>query len=195
MAHTREQRDRFALCGAKKKNGDICRAWAGMGTNHPGIGRCRYHLGNTASHQQNAVKVEAQRELAKVGFGVGIEMDPAAALLSMVHLSAGHLRWVKDQVEANGDKTGFDAQVLMRMYDEERERLARFSKAALDAGVAERTVRLAETYGAQLADYTRGILDDLWPFLSAAGQAEAESIVRRRILALGTGEVAGTVAA
>ena len=195
MAHTPEQRDKFALCGAKKKNGDICRAWAGMGTTHPGIGRCRYHLGNTATHQQHAVKVEAKKELADVGFGVAIELNPAEALVGMVHLSAGHLGWLRNQLAEQEDKTDFEAQVFMRLYDAERDRLARFSKAALDAGVQERQIQLAERYGEALATYTRGILDDLWPFLSAAGRDEAEAIVRRRILALGTAEDAGLDAA
>jgi hypothetical protein len=37
-----------------------------------------------------------------------------------------------------------DAQVLLRMWSEERDRLARVGKACLDAGVQERRIELAE---------------------------------------------------
>ena len=36
-------------CGAKKKNGETCRAAAGQGTRHIGTGRCKFHGGNAAS--------------------------------------------------------------------------------------------------------------------------------------------------
>lgn len=50
---------------------------------------------------------------------------------------------------------------LVRLEAEERDRLARFCKLALDAGIAERQVRIAETQGALLAGAVRAILGDL----------------------------------
>jgi len=46
------------------------------------------------------------------------------------------------------------------LYAEERDRGARVAKAALDSGVAERQVKLAETYGAALANLLRAVLND-----------------------------------
>ena len=66
MAHTSEQRDRHALCGARKKNGDLCRKFAGEGTDHFGAGRCKYHLGNSKNHRVNAVKQEAVKRSVDV---------------------------------------------------------------------------------------------------------------------------------
>ena len=36
----------FLSCGAKSRNGDPCRSTAGMGTEHKGYGRCKWHGGN-----------------------------------------------------------------------------------------------------------------------------------------------------
>jgi hypothetical protein len=50
MAHTKEQRDLHDLCGAKRKNGELCRKFAGEGTDHFGVGHCKYHFGNARNH-------------------------------------------------------------------------------------------------------------------------------------------------
>ena len=36
-----QQRERHAFCGAKKKNGELCRNYAGLGTDHVGVGQCK----------------------------------------------------------------------------------------------------------------------------------------------------------
>src|SRR6266545_6553438 len=125
MPHTSEQRDRHALCAARKKNGEKCRKFAGEGTNHRGIGACKYHLGATKAHETHAVKVEAQRRL--VEFGQPLEIEPTEALLGVLHLSAGHLSWIRSELGATEDKTTFDAQVLLRVWDDERDRVARIA--------------------------------------------------------------------
>ena len=47
MGYTSEQRDSLStpLCLAKKKNGTLAAPSAGQGTDHLGIGRCKYHGG------------------------------------------------------------------------------------------------------------------------------------------------------
>src|SRR4051812_35411181 len=126
MAHTAEQRDKHALCGAKKKNGEKCRKFAGEGTNHPGVGRCKYHLGNSKTHRTNAVTQEARK--AMVEFGQPLPIAPGEALLGVLHLSAGHLNWLRAELAAMEDKKTFEAQVLLRAWDNERDRIARISK-------------------------------------------------------------------
>src|SRR4051794_28161528 len=122
MAHTPRQRDRMALCGAKKKNGETCRAFAGQGTDHPGIGRCKFHLGNAAAHRKHAAKVEAQRRVVK--FGQPLPVEPTEALLGVLHLSAGHLTWIRSELDDEMlDTSSFERDVLMRMWDEERDRI------------------------------------------------------------------------
>src|SRR5215210_1954068 len=136
MGMSSEKRSTYPLCGARKRNGAACRAFAGQGTDHLGTGRCKNHGGSTPSHRVNAVKVEAQRRSA--AFGERIEVEPTEALLGVLHLSAGHLAWVREELATLAEKTSFEAQVLMRLWDDERDRVARIAKAALDAGVQER---------------------------------------------------------
>lgn len=51
----------FLACGAKSRNGDPCKSTAGMGTEHKGYGRCKYHGGNNTGPKTAAGK-EAQRK-------------------------------------------------------------------------------------------------------------------------------------
>jgi hypothetical protein len=176
MAHTPEQRETNALCGAKKKNGESCRAFAGQGTSHPGVGRCKFHLGNTKAHEKNAVTQEARRSM--VEFGQSLDVEPA--LLGVLHLSAGHLNWIREELAATEDKSTFDAQVLLRMWDDERDRIARISKAALDVGVAEKQIRLAERYGEQLAGLLRAVFYDDALGLTEAQRSRLPDVLRRR---------------
>ena len=182
MAHTSRQRDGMKLCGAKKKNGESCRAFAGQGTPHFGIGRCRWHLGNTKQHQLHAVKEEARARMVEFGqsaeFGQSIDVDPATALLGVLHLSAGHLNFIKAELSEIEEKTSMEGQILLRLFDEERDRIARISKAALDAGVAERQVRLAEMYGEALANLLRAVFFDKTLALSAAQRARLPDVLR-----------------
>jgi hypothetical protein len=72
--------------------------------------------------------------------------------------------------------------VWIEMYQEERRMLARVCKMALDAGVAERQVRVAEAQGELLAGVIKSMLGDLG--LNSKQQGEAPAIVRRHLLAL-----------
>jgi hypothetical protein len=49
--------------------------------------------------------------------------------------------------------------VIVAMYDDERDRLARFSKLALDAGLERRRVELAENQAGLVATVIMGLLD------------------------------------
>lgn len=179
MAHTREQRDKHVLCGAKRKNGEKCRKFAGEGTNHPGVGRCKYHLGNSKTHQTNAIAQEARK--AMVEFGQPLPIAPAEALLGVLHLSAGHLNWLRDELAAMEDKKSFEAHVLLRAWDDERDRVARISKAALDVGVAEKQIKLAEQYGEQLAALLRAVFYDSDLGLTARQRSRLPDVLRHHL--------------
>lgn len=182
--HTKEQRDSHALCGARKKNGEKCRKFAGEGTEHRGVGTCKYHLGRSKQHNLHAVKVEAQAQMNTLEFGQAIDVDPAEAILAVVHLSYGHLCWLRSEIAGYEDKSVFDAQVLLRMYDNERDRVARISKAALDAGIAERQIKLAEHWGGVLAELLQGIFADPELGMSARQNELLPAVLRRHLVAV-----------
>jgi hypothetical protein len=143
MGHTPAQRESHPLCGARKKNGSICRAFAGQGTEHFGIGKCRFHGGNTPNHKKHAVAVEAAR--AMIRFGAPIAgIQPHQALLSLLRATAGHVAWLHEQLANVEDVTAHDAQVLVRMYNDERDRLTRIGEACLRAGISAEEIRLRQ---------------------------------------------------
>ena len=185
MAMTSEKRSEYPLCGAKKKSGEQCRAFAGQGTDHLGIGKCKYHLGSTKSHRSNATVTEAQRRMVR--FGEPIHLHPNEALLSMLHLSSGHVAWLREEITAMDDVGSFENQVIVSLYAEERDRLTRVARHCLDAGIAERQVKLAESYGSQIAGVLRRIFEDEDLHLTVGQRERLPMLVRRHLAQLEQG--------
>ncbi len=143
---TPEQRDQQPLCGAKKKNGELCRAFAGQGTNHPGTGTCKFHGGSTPNHDKRAVTLDLKRRMVTLGEPIE-DVTAVSALLSELYASTGHVEWLRQEIavmppEALGTVEG---QAVVRLYDGERDRKARIAKLCTEAGVDEAAVRIAET--------------------------------------------------
>lgn len=130
------------------RKGEPCRQAKGKGTNHLGFGRCWLHGGTSKSGDQAAAKDRAIAELGKLG--VQVEIDPQQALLQMVWEAAGNVSYLRGRVQQLEEIFGADhlgdaePHVLVQLYAQERERLAKFSKIALDAGIAQRQLDLIE---------------------------------------------------
>ena len=202
MAMTKQQRDKHALCGAKTRSGKQCRKFAGEGTSHVGVGKCKYHGGSMPNHIKHAAKIEAQRRAHEffqehgIKFGQSIDIEPTEALLTVLQLSCGHLEFIRVEIaaveEARRSKEtqdftpAFERDVLMRMYDDERDRVARIAKMGLDAGVAERQIRMAEKYGTQLAQVIQDIFMDAELALTPAQRAALPALLRRHLVAAST---------
>lgn len=177
MAMSSKKRSTYPLCGAMTKRGVKCRAFAGQGTDHRGSGRCKYHGGSTPSHRQSAVVQEAQTRMVKLG--QPLDIAPGEALLMMLRLASGHVAWLRETIATTEDLGTHEGRVLTALYSEERDRVAKVARSCLDAGVAERQVRLAEQYGDVIAEYTRALLNDL--VLSEDQQKAAPEVVRRAL--------------
>lgn len=189
MPTTREQRERYAFCNAKKKNGERCRNYAGLGTDHVGTGACKFHGGSMRNHRKAAVKAAAKREQEylrqeALKFGQVLNVEPLDALLVALHLSASHVEYLRQEIAHEGDDAErmFRREVLLRQWNDERDRLARTAKMALDAGVDERQVRMLELYGTTIARLLQGVLGDLG--LNRRQQELVPAVVRRHLLAL-----------
>lgn len=179
-------------CGGRKKDGNTCTLVAGYGTNHVGYGKCKHHLGSTP-----AVRTAAAKEMATelmTFYGSPIDTNPIEALLDEVSRTAGHVDWLAKRIaqfnvpltleqidpetKASTVMTaGIPPEVegWLRIYLSERQQLVRTAKAALDAGVNERLVQIAEHQGAKLADAVETILLALK--LNAAQQALVPQVV------------------
>jgi len=150
MAHTPSQREEHPLCAARKNNGDLCRAFAGQGTNHRGVGRCKNHGGSTPSHKSNAVVVEAKQRMVKLGVPItGIQ--PHQALLAVLRATAGHVAWLHREVATLEDLGAHESRVVVTLYDNERDRLTRVAKACSEVGVSARELAIQQREAAMFA--------------------------------------------
>lgn len=114
---------------------------------------------------------DARERLRQDAFTYGQQLDvnPYTVLLREVQWRAGHVEWLRSQLQAlrgpsdlwidREDGTQVDT-ALVRRYDRERDRLDRIVKVAIDAGIAERYVRLAELHGQVMHEVLQAALSD-----------------------------------
>src|SRR5690348_8245831 len=97
MGHTPEQREGHPLCAAKKKDGTRCRAFAGQGTDHPGVGQCKFHGGATPNGRKHALALEAKQRMVAMSVPVD-DAQPHLILLKELTVSAGHVGWLREEI-------------------------------------------------------------------------------------------------
>lgn len=148
---------------------------------------CRTHGGSAPQVQAKAEQrlLERQALVAAEAFGLPREVDPHSALLEELHRCAGAVQWLgaivadlqRDEIgwgrvkethgtqlekgTDNGVTKAAQVNVFVRLWQEERDRLAKVAKTCVDVGIEERRVRLAESAGQQLAAVIRAVLDRL----------------------------------
>jgi hypothetical protein len=160
----------------------------------------------------------ARQEVDELGFAGQIEIEPHEALLTCVRISAAHVAYCIRKVEGlrseeemgrvvhSSEKTymtdggevtyheesdlGPALHAWIQVQHECLDRLARYSKMAIDAGVEERRVRLAERWSEEISAVLQGILSDLR--LTPGQKKEAPAIVRKHLVPLETGAKALT---
>ncbi|HEX7132935.1 MAG TPA: hypothetical protein VF228_10180, partial [Iamia sp.] len=126
----------------------------------------------------------AKAEAAAVTLGLPLEIDPHSALLGEVHRAAGVVAWLTLQVqelspadvvwgttketEGYGGPNGSEfsstekaaaVSLWVKLLGEWSDRLARVAKAAIDAGVSERLVKLEERKGEMIAQLLADVID------------------------------------
>lgn len=178
------------ICGAKKKSGDICVLAAGWGTPHPGMGKCKWHGGLNPAQIKNAMSKEMHQLL-----GFQMEIEPFEALLWCIKITAGEVHWLSLQLSTvkreewlEHGMQGTRLNIWARQRAEAIDRLAKFSKWAIDAGLQERRVQLAEMYGEALGRLLKGILDDL--HLDRQQREDSPAIVRKHLALLESRQLA-----
>jgi hypothetical protein len=195
-------------CNARRRDGSggLCRNVAGKGTDHLGYGPCVRHGGNTPSHVTAAQKAMAATAVAT--YGLPITIDPRDALLQEVYRTAGHVAFIADQIRAlktddliwgkteevdtrasefpgTNTKRAAVPNVWLQLYDRERKHLVAVAKAAIDAGIEERRVRVAEQMGGQLAAVIRA-------FIARLGLTAEQLALVPGALAAAVAEIGGT---
>ncbi len=159
-------------CGATARSGEPCQKPAGWGTDHVGVGCCRFHGGATPNHRKAAQLVIARRAVAL--YGLPREVDPTVALLEELHRTVGHVAWLGEVVgnldegrlteRVGGAGGGFpstEPTIWLKLYQAERKHLVDVAKTCVAVGIEERQVKLAEETGAIIAQTMRGTLEEL----------------------------------
>jgi hypothetical protein len=135
-------------CGGRTRAGGTCRRESGWGTDHVGFGRCKLHGGCTPNGKAQGARLMALAELGPMGGEV--DVNPLDALLYTVRRGSGLAALYRLQAEAIAADGG-DAAMYADLEAKALGDLARWAKMAIDAGVAERMVRIAENTGERLA--------------------------------------------
>lgn len=169
--------------------GQRCIKMRGFGTDHPGVGYCTGHGGNTQAGKKHAARLMGRRILAEMKFGGDrdlpeiMNITAEEALLEEVRRSSAMVRFLEEKIGAwqndeadqapglglprlveetsKGAPGATDAQVWLLLYREERKHLAQVSKMCIDAKISHRLVNLAEAQGAIIKTIIKNVLEQL----------------------------------
>lgn len=148
-----------------------------------GLDKCAAHCGlSKAERDEIAARFLAEQKARKavITFGLPRDISPTDALMEEVRYTAGHVAWLREQVQAlesgdliwgvreqvekeatefPGTDTTRSATVNMwlELYYRERKHLLDVTKAAIAAGIEERRVRLEESKGQLVAEIIKRI--------------------------------------
>src|SRR3954451_10234720 len=187
-------------CNARARSGGRCQKPAGWGTDHVGWGVCRLHGGSTRTARVGAHRQAVLAEMPTMGGE--LEIAAIDALQLCVGREAGRSAFLRTMVEAidpDGARQlsdpGSEVAQLAHLEAQSTERLARFSKMAIDAGVDERRVRLVERQAQALAHAFTTALDQhpLGAEMTTSQRAELVRLFAAQLALLesGAGDVEG----
>lgn len=161
-------------CGATTNplNGATpCRNRKGYRTDHVGVGNCYLHGGRSPNGERHATKERVLNALATLQIDAAV--DPITSLYEAVAVAAWReygLRMMLEQREAlfNVDHLGdLREDVVSAMHADALKVRAQVAKMAVDAGLDERMVKLAERQADVLVRLVEIVLDGA----GAKGQA------------------------
>ena len=142
-----ERPEDVSFCGVRMRSGDACGWVAGWGTAHKGVGAC-------ARHDTQVERAAGAWTVAHVIARIS-EISPWEALLLAVKRAAA---WASFYDTKLGEAPDDDALApsgshyhWVQAAERVNDKLARYSKMAVDAGVAAMVVARARSEGEQIA--------------------------------------------
>lgn len=198
-----KKREKRKVCGSPirdpERQGEKCNHTAGWGTSHPGFGHCKWHGGNSPSHIKSAESEMVRERMAAESslYGRKRDIGPHEALIEEVQRTAGHVQWLHEKIqrfESESDlvqdtpKDGMKESEWIVMYQNERKMLVSVCNTAIRAGIAERTVRIAEDQGKLIAQLLMTFINNPELALTPTQMAFAPRLARNLLLELSSGE-------
>lgn len=174
-----------------------CRNWAMLGSNV-----CRTHGGANAVSKAAARRRVAAHTLGQLMDKVAhaAETDPLEAVLTELARSSVIVEALGvlvtgmnvdpdsgEAITAEDHKGVEQAHVLWEMLGEERDRKVKIAKAAIDAGIAERQVRVHEAQAIMLAQVIQAALSDPELGLDDEGRQRARVVFGRHLRSMPAG--------
>jgi len=146
--------------------------------------------GHRSYNEVQQLAGELRYEMSEGTYGSPLEVDPGVELLAEVQRTAGHVAWLRAQIERatpgeladrywtfrrstethaarsdlEGDVNAERAQyvgVWMDLYQRERTHLVRTCQIAIQSGIEERKVTLAERQADQIGAAFYGLLEEM----------------------------------
>lgn len=141
------RRDSVTFCGARiRRTGELCTWDAGSGTAHPGVGACVRH---DTQVERAAGAWAVAHQMASI-----MEISPWDALLLAVRRAAAWAAFydtkLAEVVDDDDLRPSGAAHDWVKAAERVNDKLARYSKMAVDAGVAQLLVSQARTEGEQV---------------------------------------------
>lgn len=178
-------------CGGKTRAGGRCGRPRGWGTDHPGSGRCKFHGGSSPSGRKAANR-EAALEFARGALGASLPGSPLDAMQESVDLARGLVMYYRHELASAAAAKPPRLERIEELRDPYADaiKLERdVSKAAIDAGIAERRQRLAERQAELLAAaIADGLQEAFGDLATPERRARFAHVVRGRLLVLEAGE-------
>lgn len=172
----------------------MCCQPAGWGTDHFGFGSCKLHNGNTPTH---IVAAEREKEKAamRIIYGKEIDISPEDALLKEIRRTAGIVEHLAEQIADLEDPSkvfvptmfGTKPHHLIDVYQKERAHLVFSAKTAIQLGIAERQVRIAEEQGKMLAMVLQAFTLDPDLELTPHQRAKVPTLLRKHLMMIESG--------
>jgi hypothetical protein len=98
--------------------------------------------------------------------GFSIEMEPDDLMLNTVYLAAGALAFATQRAAAIEEKDyeTDGARIAQARLADAMDRSARVAKMAMDAGISDRRIRLAQRWGESIASVIEDAMRDMAEF-------------------------------
>jgi hypothetical protein len=136
------------------------------------------------SHRVYGVKKQAIKFM-----GAPKDINPLDAIIWCIRITAGEVEWLSIKISEVDEALwiehtplGKQMHVLQRTRADAQDRLVRYSSQAISLGLAERSIRLAEQFGATIARLLESVAGEL--NLNATQQKQWPQIVRKNLILL-----------
>lgn len=152
------------------------------------------HGGSGKAARAKSERIKAEAKLARIlNLGDTREVNPQEALLSQVWEASANVEFLRyrvqnlDAIYGPNHVGDAEAHVLVKMYNSERDRLTKYAKVCVDAGLAEKQIQTMQVLGVAVVGVIQALLEydalKLTPAQVEAGRKFASERLRLLVAA------------